>query len=121
MMKNVCARKIRIKIDKYVLSIFRFLGGVADAAALGSVLSILMKLFPKYVTSIVSWTEMLFGLGYMLGNKIKTGDPIIVHSIHSTGQSKIVKKTLSCWPLKYSPHCILPLRLNEKDGKEVFD
>jgi MFS family permease len=53
------------------LGFFRFLGGVADAAALGAVLSILMKLFPKYVTSIVSWTEMLFGLGYMLGNMIK--------------------------------------------------
>jgi hypothetical protein len=40
---------------------------VADAAALGAILSILMKLFPKYVTTIVSWTEMLFGLGFMLG------------------------------------------------------
>ncbi len=47
----------------------RFIGGVADAAALGSILSILMKLFPNYVTTIVSWTEMLFGLGYMLGLK----------------------------------------------------
>jgi len=49
------------------LTFFRFIGGVADAAALGAVISILMKLYPKYVTSIVSWTEMLFGLGYMLG------------------------------------------------------
>jgi hypothetical protein len=48
----------------------RFIGGVADAAALGSILSILMKLFPNYVSTIVSWTEMLFGLGYMLGLKI---------------------------------------------------
>ena len=45
----------------------RFINGVADAAALGAVISILMKLFPKYVTTIISWTEMLFGLGYMLG------------------------------------------------------
>ena len=45
----------------------RFLGGVADAAALGAILSILMKLFPNHTTSVLSWTEMLFGLGYMLG------------------------------------------------------
>ena len=45
----------------------RFISGVADAAALGAVLSILMKLFPKYVTTVLSWTEMLFGLGYMMG------------------------------------------------------
>ena len=45
----------------------RFINGVADAAALGAVISILMKLFPKYVTTIISWTEMLIGLGYMLG------------------------------------------------------
>ncbi len=45
----------------------RFLGGVADAAAWGSVVSILMKVFPNHVTVIASWTEMLLGLGYMLG------------------------------------------------------
>ena len=45
----------------------RFLGGVADAAALGAILSILLKLFPNHTTSVLSWTEMLFGLGYMLG------------------------------------------------------
>jgi hypothetical protein len=44
-----------------------FLGGMADAAAWGSVVSILMKLFPAHVTTIASWTEMLLGLGYMLG------------------------------------------------------
>ena len=45
----------------------RFLGGMADAAAWGAVVSILMKLFPNHVTVIASWTEMLLGLGYMLG------------------------------------------------------
>jgi len=58
---------IIISYKGIVLIFFRFIGGVADAAALGAVISILMKLYPKYVTSIVSWTEMLFGLGYMLG------------------------------------------------------
>ena len=48
----------------------RFMGGVADAAAWGSVVSILMKLFPNHVTTIASWTEMLLGLGYMMGKKI---------------------------------------------------
>jgi MFS family permease len=48
--------------------VFSFLGGMADAAAWGSVVSILMKLFPNHVTTIASWTEMLLGLGYMLGN-----------------------------------------------------
>jgi hypothetical protein len=42
---------------------------MADAAAWGAGVSILMKLFPKHVSSIMAWTEMLFGLGYMLGNK----------------------------------------------------
>ena len=40
---------------------------MADAAAWGAGVSILMKLFPNRVSQIMSWTEMLFGLGYMLG------------------------------------------------------
>ena len=34
---------------------------------MGSVVSILMKVFPKYVMTIASFTETLFGLGYMIG------------------------------------------------------
>ena len=49
----------------------RFLDGVADAAAWGAGVSILMKLFPNKVSTIMSWTEMLFGLGYMLGKIIE--------------------------------------------------
>ncbi len=52
---------------KFFYRILRFLGGMADAAAWGAVVSILMKLFPSHVTTIASWTEMLLGLGYMLG------------------------------------------------------
>ena len=48
-------------------SIIRFLDGVADATAVCAGVSILMKLFPNKVSQIMSWTEMLFGLGYMLG------------------------------------------------------
>lgn len=47
----------------------RALGGVADVAAWGAVLSILMKLFPARVAQIMSWTEMFFGLGYMMGKE----------------------------------------------------
>ena len=49
---------------------FSFIDGVADAAILGAGVSILMKLFPKKVYTIISWTEILFGLGFMLGKKI---------------------------------------------------
>lgn len=41
--------------------------GVADAAALGAILSILMKLYPNSGSTVVSMTEMSFGLGAMLG------------------------------------------------------
>ncbi len=66
-----------ITIMKYFIGVFlhrcnfysmaRFLGGMADVAAWGAVLSIMMKLFPNKVARIVSLTEMFFGLGYMLG------------------------------------------------------
>ncbi len=34
---------------------------------MGSVVAILMKVFPKHVMTIASFTETLFGLGYMIG------------------------------------------------------
>lgn len=40
---------------------------MADVIAWNAVISILMKLFPEKVSTIMSWTEMLFGLGYTLG------------------------------------------------------
>ena len=36
-------------------------------AAWSSVIGILMKLFPSRASQIMSWTEMFFGLGYMMG------------------------------------------------------
>ncbi len=36
-------------------------------AAWSAVVSILIKLFPTKVARIMSYTEMFFGLGYMLG------------------------------------------------------
>ena len=47
--------------------IIRFLDGASDAASWGAVLGILMKIWPDRVASIMSWTEMFFGLGYTIG------------------------------------------------------
>ena len=46
---------------------FRFVQGVADAAAWGASLSILIDLFPNKVATLMSYTEMCIGVGYMLG------------------------------------------------------
>lgn len=48
----------------------RFLDGVADAASWGAAVSILMKLFPNHISSIIAWTEMIFGFGYMISPAI---------------------------------------------------
>ena len=54
-------------LENVIFFLLRFLDGVADAASWCAGVSILMKLFPNKVSQIMSWTEMLFGLGYMLG------------------------------------------------------
>ncbi len=41
--------------------------GVGVAAAWGSIVSIMMKLYPDKVSTIMSWTEMAFGFGYTIG------------------------------------------------------
>lgn len=58
--------------------LLRFLDGMADAASWGAVVSILMKLYPNKVSTIMSWTEMVFGLGYMLG-------PALGSALYSAG------------------------------------
>lgn len=45
----------------------RFLDGVGDAATWGAIISVMMKLYPDKVASILSWNEMAYGLGYSLG------------------------------------------------------
>ncbi len=40
---------------------------MSDAASWGAVLGILMKMWPEKVATIMSWTEMFFGLGYTIG------------------------------------------------------
>ena len=46
---------------------FRALDGIADAAAFGSTVSILMVLYPDKVSMIMASTESVFGVGYTLG------------------------------------------------------
>ena len=51
----------------------RILDGVADAAAFGSMLSILMVLYPERAALIVGLTESLFALGYTIGKNESIG------------------------------------------------
>ena len=46
----------------------RVLSGAADAAAMGAMLAILMKLYPGKTGSIVAWTGTASGVGHMAGN-----------------------------------------------------
>ena len=46
---------------------YRFADGVADAAAWTAIISILLTIFPTKTASVLSWTEVLTGLGYMIG------------------------------------------------------
>ena len=48
---------------------FRFIDGVADAAAWNSIVSILMVIFPNKAAFIVATTETLFGIGLAIGLK----------------------------------------------------
>eukprot|EP00095_Tigriopus_kingsejongensis_P010457 snap_masked-scaffold1863_size26100-processed-gene-0.1 protein:Tk10457 transcript:snap_masked-scaffold1863_size26100-processed-gene-0.1-mRNA-1 annotation:"chromaffin granule amine" len=50
--------------------LLRMVDGIADAAAWGAILSILMKIWPDKVATIMSWTELCFGLGYAIGPAI---------------------------------------------------
>ena len=50
--------------------LLRFLDGVGDAASWCAIISVMMKLYPDKVASILSWSEMAFGLGYSLGPAI---------------------------------------------------
>ena len=55
---------------------YRFLDGTAFAATWASSVSILMKVFPNKVSTIIAWNEMFFGFGYTLG-KYNTNVKII--------------------------------------------
>jgi MFS family permease len=53
--------------------LLRAIAGMADVAAWGAVLAVLMTLFPTKVSKIMAWTEMFFGLGYMIGTFLSQG------------------------------------------------
>ena len=44
-----------------------FMDGIADAAATNAAVSILMALYPNKVSTMMSWIQSSFGLGYMIG------------------------------------------------------
>ena len=48
----------------------RFLQGISDAATMGASLAILIEMYPDRITTLVSYTEMCVGLGYILGPAI---------------------------------------------------
>ena len=51
-----------------VLSYFlRILHGMADVVAWGTLLTVLMTIYPTWVSKIMAWTEIFFGLGGMIG------------------------------------------------------
>ena len=68
-MKFTWIYKAAIIFNGFFSNSTRFLDGVADAASWNSVVSILMVMYPSKVSTVMSWTEMLFGFGYMIGKK----------------------------------------------------
>ena len=65
-----------------LIHVLRVLDGMGNAAAWGAILSIMMKLYPGNVATIMSSTEMIFGLGYSVG-------PAIGGSLYDVGGFKL--------------------------------
>ena len=53
--------------SELIFILTRILSGAADAAAMGAMLAILMKLYPGKTGKIVAWTGTASGLGHMAG------------------------------------------------------
>lgn len=92
----------------------RFVDGVAEAAAWGAVVSILMKIYPSKVTTIMSWTEMCFGMGYMLGPAVGSG-------LYMVGGFLLPFLVVGTWCL-FIAVCIFfaipSVKVDDKDGAE---
>ena len=70
----------------------RILAGVADAASMNSIASILMVMYPSNVATVMSWTRMLFGFGYMIGkNANARNNKITASSLHHYIQYKEIQ------------------------------
>ena len=67
LLNHIVTLKLKSILQIVILNFNRFLDGVADAASWNSVVSILMVMYPSKVSTVMSWTEMLFGFGYMIG------------------------------------------------------
>ena len=57
--------------------LLRALDGIAVVVAWNAIVSILMKCFPNKVSTLMSITEMTFGLGYSVGPVIGNVDNIV--------------------------------------------
>ena len=87
---------------------------MADAAALGAIISILMKLFPDHTSSVLSWTQMLFGLGYMMGKNQKLNLALgLISPLPTKGQTR--NNLLS----RNSESLVERLKVNLKLAKEA--
>ena len=58
---------IKLIFQAFPYSANRIFDGIADAAAFGSMVSLLLVLFPDRAAMIVGLTESMFALGYTLG------------------------------------------------------
>ena len=61
------------ELTSFLVVFNRILGGAADAATMGAMLAILMKLYPGRTGQIVAWTGTASGLGHMAGKLINFG------------------------------------------------
>ena len=56
----------------------RLIGGVADAASWGSILAILMVFYPGKEATVLAGTEMVSGLGFMIGRLTVNSSSLLV-------------------------------------------
>ena len=78
---------------QYLLN--RFLDGVGDAASWGAIISVMMKLYPDKVASILTWSEMAYGLGNSLG-------PALGGIIYDAGGFKFPFLLVGCMALVFA-------------------
>ena len=78
---GIIPKYIYLIVREVLIYVFRALEGLACAVAWSSMYSIMMKLYPYKVATIMSSTEMLFGFGYALG-------PVIGGSLYDLGGFK---------------------------------
>ena len=68
--RSECSTETMFKSNQENVLADRFLNGIGEAASWSAIMSVMMKLYPDNVASILSWTDMVYGLGYSLGPAI---------------------------------------------------